>query len=139
MSEEAAQAEATEFAADVLSLTQGDYSALNAPDYFNTRLGKMAFLFRKFQAIPLRFFTEMAKRSFAKGLTQEERAMARAQLGYALATHFMMAGVKGLPAMSAIAALLSMVGMGDDDEEWEDTMRRWATETGTPVWMQDFV
>lgn len=131
---------ATEYAADLLSMTQGDYSALNAPDWFNTRPGKFMLQFRKFQAIQLNFFKQMLKNSFDKNMSKEERAAARRQLTWALGTHFAMAGVKGLPAMSATLALLSFMGLlGDDDEDEETALRRHLAEAGVPVEFQDLM
>lgn len=131
---------ATEYAADLLSMTQGDYSALNAPDWFNTRPGKFMLQFRKFQAIQLNFFKQMLKNSFDKNMSKEERAAARRQLTWALGTHFAMAGVKGLPAMSATLALLSSMGLlGDDDEDEETALRRHLAEAGVPVEFQDLI
>lgn len=131
---------ATEYAADLLSMTQGDYSALNAPDWFNTRPGKFMLQFRKFQAIQLNFFKQMLKNSFDKNMSKGERAAARRQLTWALGTHFAMAGVKGLPAMSATLALLSSMGLlGDDDEDEETALRRHLAEAGVPVEFQDLM
>lgn len=131
---------ATEYAADLLSMTQGDYSALNAPDWFNTRPGKFMLQFRKFQAIQLNFFKQMLKNSFDKNMSKEERAAARRQLTWALGTHFAMAGVKGLPAMSATLALLSSMGLlGDDDEDEETALRRHLAEASVPVEFQDLM
>lgn len=131
---------ATEYAADLLSMTQGDYSALNAPDWFNTRPGKFMLQFRKFQAIQLNFFKQMLKNSFDKNMSKEERAAARRQLTWAFGTHFAMAGVKGLPAMSATLALLSSMGLlGDDDEDEETALRRHLAEAGVPVEFQDLM
>lgn len=128
MTEAQAHEAAKEYAAELLSLTQGDYSAQNAPSAFNTRIGKLALQFRKFQAIQFNFFAHLMKGA-VKNMSPEEKAIARKQLAIAMATHFAMAGFKGLPAVSALAAILG--GMfGDEDEEPEDWFRKMCAENG---------
>ena len=134
-----AEARAKDYAAMVLSKTQGDYSGLNAPSAFNTKWGKMALQFRKFQAIQLNYFLDMAKGSFRKmpeGLSEKEQkefkdaqAIARSQFKIAIATHLVMAGMNGVPAMTLAYALVGMLA-GDDGEESEDTVRRLLREAG---------
>ena len=137
MTEAQAHAAATEYAAELLSATQGDYSAQNAPSAFNTRLGKVALQFRKFQAIQFNFFVNMMKGSI-ENMNPDEKKVARQSLKYAMAAHFAMAGFKGLPAVTAIAALTGGL-FGDDDEEPEDWFRRKCTEASIPKRLVDLI
>ena len=137
ISEADAQSVAQEYAADILSSTQGDYSAQNTPSAFNTRVGKLALQFRKFQAIQFNFFTNMVKGSISNANLEEKR-IARYSLGYALSTHFAMAGFKGLPAVSALAAIFGGL-FGDDDEEPEDWFRRKCNEAGLSKQLVDLL
>lgn len=132
-----AEAGAKDYAAMVLSKTQGDYSGLNAPSAFNTKWGKMALQFRKFQAIQLNYFLDMLRGSF-KGATEEEKKLCRKQLKVAIATHFMLAGLNGVPAMT-LAYMLAGALAGDDGEEDEDTIRRLLREAGLSSDMVDVV
>ena len=132
-----AEADAKEYAAKILSKTQGDYSGLNAPSAFNTKVGKLALQFRKFQAIQLNYFLDMLRGSF-KGATEEERKICRKQLRVAIATHFMLAGLNGVPAMT-LAYMLAGALAGDDGEEDEDTIRRLLREAGLSSDMVDVV
>lgn len=132
-----AEADAKEYAAKILSKTQGDYSGLNAPSAFNTKVGKVALQFRKFQAIQLNYFLDMLRGSF-KGATEEERKLCCKQLKVAIATHFMLAGLNGVPAMT-LAYMLAGALAGDDGEEDEDTVRRLLREAGLSSDMVDVI
>ena len=127
---------ASDYAASVLHNTQGDYSALNAPSAFNTRAGKVALQFRKFQAIQMNFFLRMLKDSLPTNMDKETRKVARAQLMAALTIHFTMAGFTGLPAMSAVLLLTNAL-LGDDGEDDEDTIRRLLSEAGVSADVAD--
>ncbi|WP_288854683.1 PLxRFG domain-containing protein [uncultured Bacteroides sp.] len=127
---------ASDYAASVLHNTQGDYSALNAPSAFNTRAGKVALQFRKFQAIQMNFFLRMLKDRLPTNMDKETRKVARAQLMAALTIHFTMAGFTGLPAMSAVLLLTNAL-LGDDGEDDEDTIRRLLSEAGVSADVAD--
>lgn len=111
--------EAAAFAEKTIEQTHGDYSKENAPSLFNENgLTRTATQFRKFQFIQTGMMFRMM-RDAAKGLTPEERAIARRQLAWTLATHLAMAGVKGLPAANLILGALAFCfgAPGDDDED----------------------
>lgn len=136
LSKEETHKAASDYAASVLHNTQGDYSALNAPSAFNTRAGKVALQFRKFQAIQMNFFLRMLKDSLPTNMDKETRKVARAQLMAALTVHFTMAGFTGLPAMSAVLLLTNAL-LGDDGEDDEDTIRRLLSEAGVSADVAD--
>lgn len=111
--------EAAAFAERTIEQTHGDYSKENAPSLFNENgLTRTATQFRKFQFIQTGMMFRMM-RDAAKGLTPEERAIARRQLAWTLATHLAMAGVKGLPAANLILGAIAFCfgAPGDDDED----------------------
>jgi len=109
-------AKATQYAADILTDTHGDYTAFNAPRAFNTQWGKVALQFRKFQLIQIAFYTKLIRDAFTK---PDERAAALKTLGYSLGHTAVFAGMMGLPGYAAISAILS--AFGDEDEPYDLT------------------
>jgi hypothetical protein len=109
-------AKATQYAADILSDTHGDYTAFNAPRAFNTQLGKVALQFRKFQLIQITFYAKLIRDAFTK---PDERAAAMKTLAYSLGHTGVFAGLMGLPGYAAISAILS--AFGDEDEPYDLT------------------
>ena len=109
-------AKATQYAADILTETHGDYTAFNAPRAFNTQWGKVALQFRKFQLIQIAFYAKLFRDI---GRTPEERAAALKTLGYSLGHTAVFAGMMGLPGYAAISAILG--AFGDDDEKFDLT------------------
>jgi hypothetical protein len=109
-------AKATQYAADILSETHGDYTALNAPRAFNSQLGKVALQFRKFQLIQITFYAKLIRNAFTK---PDERAAAMKTLAYSLGHTGVFAGLMGLPGYAAISAILG--AFGDEDEPYDLT------------------
>ncbi len=109
-------AKATQYAADILTDTHGDYTAFNAPRAFNTQWGKVALQFRKFQLIQIAFYAKLIRDAFTK---PEERAAALRTLAYSLSHTAVFAGMMGLPGYAAISAILGF--FGDEDEPYDLT------------------
>jgi len=109
-------AKATQYAADILTDTHGDYTAFNAPRAFNTQWGKVALQFRKFQLIQIAFYAKLLRDAFTK---PEERAAAIKTLMFSLSHSAVFAGAMGLPGYAAAATLLSF--FGDEDEKFDLT------------------
>lgn len=107
---------ATQYAADILTDTHGDYTAFNAPRAFNTQWGKVALQFRKFQLIQTAFYAKLIRDAFTN---PAERAAALKTLGYSLGHTAVFAGMMGLPGYAAISAILS--AFGDEDEPYDLT------------------
>jgi hypothetical protein len=120
-------AKATQYAADILSDTHGDYTAFNAPRAFNTQWGKVALQFRKFQLIQVAFFYKLFRDAFTN---PAERAAAIKSLTYALGHTAVFAGLMGIPGYAAISAILS--AFGDEDEPFDLTA--WSREQLGPEW-----
>ena len=113
-------AKAREYADEVIYQTHGDYSAFNAPKWFNYNgLTRVMTQFRKFQLIQLGLMTRLLANSF-KGATPEIKAEARKQFAYMLATHMAFTGLKGTPFAAALMGVAAAFGgdTGDDGEDW---------------------
>ena len=110
------KAAATQYAADILTDTHGDYTAFNAPRAFNTQWGKVALQFRKFQLIQIAFYAKLFR---DLGRTPEERAVAMKTLAYSLSHTAVFAGMMGIPGYAAASFILGL--FGDEDEPYDLT------------------
>jgi hypothetical protein len=110
------KAAATQYAADILTDTHGDYTAFNAPRAFNTQWGKVALQFRKFQLIQIAFYAKLIRDAFTK---PDERAAAMKTLAYSLGHTGVFAGLMGMPGYAAISFVLGL--FGDEDEPYDLT------------------
>jgi len=107
---------ATQYAADILTDTHGDYTAMNAPRIFNSQWGKVALQFRKFQLIQIAFYAKLLRDAFTN---PAERAVAMRTLAFSLGHTAVFAGMMGIPGYAAIAAILGF--FGDEDEPYDLT------------------
>lgn len=111
------------YASDVVYRTHGDYSGLNSPSNFNRNAFlKMVTQFRKFQLIQIGMVTPLLVQAF-KGATHEERVLGRKAVLHTMAVHFAMTGIKGLPVIGAMMAVLPMA-FGDPGDDDEDVVRK---------------
>lgn len=126
MSAEAMHTDAKQFALKQVQDTQGDYAHINAPRIIEALpAGRMILQFRKFQLIQISLLARTTRQMF-KGATKEERAIARAQMGYLLGHHAFVGGALGLPMANLIAPLLAMAfGDEDEPEDFEVMVRRY--------------
>jgi hypothetical protein len=123
--------EATRFALDTVTNTQGDYSAANAPRFFNNPILRPALMFKKYAQMMTYLLGDMAYRAF-KGATPEERKVALSQLGYILGVQIAVAGALSLPGLEIIKAgflLASFLGIGGGWDEVEEKLRKALDET----------
>ena len=81
---------------------------------------KLIFQFRKFQLIQLGMMSRLVKDSLI-GETAEARALARKSLAYTMGTHLALTGMKGAPF---VMFLLAAMGLGDEDDNEEDVIRK---------------
>jgi len=97
----------------------GDYSPQNAPKLFQSNLGKVLLLFKKFG---FHMYTQMwgyAKDALDKqNLSPEERKIAAKKLGTMMFTTAAVAGGAGLPLFGMLSLFYAgmMAAFGDDDE-----------------------
>lgn len=128
------QAQAEEYAMDILAKTHFDYSAANAPYVMKPGVvpfGKVLFQYRKYQLGVLTLFARQIGKAL-KGASAEERNEARAALLGLVTMHGALAGSLGLPFMGTalFAANVLQNVFGDDDEPWdsETALRNWLSD-----------
>jgi hypothetical protein len=107
--------QALNYAAEVLSQTQGDYSSLNAPRYFNAfAFSKVVTQFRKYQVMQAALLIRNGYNMFA-GATPDERRIARAVMRNVLGQTAVFTGALGLPAATLMSYILAAI-FGPPDE-----------------------
>ena len=112
---------------EMINLTHGDYSAVNAPRMFNALqgVGNVILQYRKFMLIQITQFATAAHQAL-KGLTAEEREVGRREVMYIVANALALAGVHGLPAWSTLMFISSLFGgAGGPDDEMEKKLHMW--------------
>jgi hypothetical protein len=107
--------QALNYAAEVLSQTQGDYSSLNAPRYFNAfAFSKVVTQFRKYQVMQASLLIRNGYNMFA-GASKEERAIARAVMRNVIGQTAVFTGALGLPLATLMSYILAAI-FGPPDE-----------------------
>jgi hypothetical protein len=107
--------QALNYAAEVLSQTQGDYSSLNAPRYFNAfAFSKVITQFRKYQVMQASLLIRNGYNMFA-GASKEERAIARAVMRNVIGQTAVFTGALGLPLATLMSYILAAI-FGPPDE-----------------------
>lgn len=94
-----------------------DYSSNNRPRFMQGNVARVLLLFKQYSQNMIYAFARSAQQSL-KGQSAKERAEARKVLGGLLVMHSMAAGALGLPMVSTLLAVASMLG-GDDDEPFD--------------------
>lgn len=120
-----ADAEATEYAYDVVGDTQLDYSRLNRPLLFNKQGLRVLLQFKLYMQGMYALFVRNAYLAL-KGATPEERKQGRATLMYLLGTHAAIGGAAGLGPLAfsaklAVALAAVLMGRDGDDDEWKSS------------------
>jgi hypothetical protein len=113
---------ATQYAFDTVKNTQGDYTAANAPRFFNHAALRPMVQFKKYAQLYTYLLGDMTHRAFADA-DPAERKIARKQLANIVATQIAIAGTMSLPGLELIkagfmiSAALGLSGGWDDQEE----------------------
>jgi hypothetical protein len=121
-------AEARAFAFDMVMNTQGDYSAANAPRFFNNPILRPALQFKKYAQMMTALLARMVGQAF-KGASPQERKIARTQLVTLVGVQIAMAGALGLPGLelAKVAFMLAAaLGFGEGWEEQERWLKKQA-------------
>ena len=117
--------------------TQGDYSGVNAPRFFNNPVLRPALQFKKYAQMMTYLLVDATYRSFSGEMSPEERRVARRQLVNIFGVQIAMAGMLSLPGieiakMAFMIAALFGAGNGWDDQE--EKLRKMADETFGKTW-----
>jgi hypothetical protein len=122
---------AMQYAIDEVKNTQGDYSAGNAPRFFNNPYLRPAMQFRKYAQMMTYLLADATMRSF-KGATPEERRIARKELMNFFAVQIAMAGALSVPGLEIVKVaflLAAALGFGGGWDEQEEELRKLADRT----------
>lgn len=116
--------QAIEYADKVIRATHGTYDGFNAPRWMRGPVLSTITQFKKFQLMQVTLLWKLFQNSLSKADTKEaklERAVARRQLAFTVWHTMALAGLRGMPGMTAAVFLWNMiVGAMDDDDEPED-------------------
>jgi hypothetical protein len=116
-------AEATKYAAEVVSNTHGSYDGFNTPRALDNDYGRFFLQFKRFQIIQLSMLAKLLHGAF-KGASPEEKAVARKTLGFITAHMAVLGGALGVPFVSQLGqALLSAFGDDDEPDDLEQYLR----------------
>jgi hypothetical protein len=131
------QDKATQFAIDTINNTQGDYSASNAPRFFNNPVLRPAMQFRKYAQMMTYLLVDLAKRTMNSDLSVEERKIAGKQLLNFVIVQIAMAGALSLPGLELVKAgflIASVFGLGGGWDDQEEKLRKLVDQTfGRPL------
>jgi len=128
---------ASTMAYNVMTRTQGDFSAANRAPFMRGNVQRVIFLFRSFSHLMTWRILRDAYQG-VKGESPEVRREARARLGYLGLTSLAFGGAMGFPLYSAIALIANTVWGSDPDDPWdfETEMRGLLAEAGGETLMR---
>jgi len=116
--------QAVDYADKVIRTTHGTYDGFNAPRWMRGPVASTITQFKKFQLMQVTLLWKLLKNSISKADTREaklERAVARRQFAFTMWHTMALAGLRGMPGMTAVIFLWNLiVGAMDDDDEPED-------------------
>lgn len=116
--------QAVDYADKVIRVTHGTYDGFNAPRWMRGPVLSTITQFKKFQLMQVTLLWKLFQNSLSKADTKDakiERAVARRQLAFTMWHTMVLAGLRGMPGMTAAVFLWNLiVGAMDDDDEPED-------------------
>jgi len=130
--------QATQFALKMVRDTQGDYSAANAPRFFNNPILRPALQFKKYAQMMTYLLGDMTYRAF-NGATRKEKMIAIKQISNILGMQILMAGALSLPGLEIIKAgflLASVLGLSGGWDDQEDKLRALLEASTNKKWSE---
>jgi hypothetical protein len=116
--------QARQLAFDEVMVSQGDYSAVNAPTFFNTPWLRPALQFKKYAQLMSFVLVDMTRRMGSSD--KQEQRIAFRQLMNVVGVQVMMAGALSLPGLELVKAgamAAAALGIGDGWDEIERKLR----------------
>lgn len=103
---------------NVIADSHGLYAGMNAPRYLNQKdWRRIPVQFRKFQLIQATFLYRNLVQEFEKIKNPTERAAAMRTIAATLGHTLVVAGLKGSVLWLVVSSLMSLAGLGGDDED----------------------
>ena len=122
--------DATEYAISIVEDTQGNFSAMDAPQILK-KAPKLMGQYRKYQIMMAWVYADATKKSLV-GATPHEKAAGKRTMGFMMGHAALFSGAVGVPVIGQIAPyLMGMLNEGDEPEDLE----RWIKENiGDETW-----
>ena len=120
----------TEYAISIVEDTQGNFSAMDAPQILK-KAPKLMGQYRKYQVMMAWVYADATKKSLW-GATPHEKAAGKRTMGFMMGHAALFSGAVGVPVLGQIAPyLMGMLNEGDEPEDLE----RWINENiGDETW-----
>ena len=120
----------TEYAISIVEDTQGNFSAMDAPQILK-KAPKLMGQYRKYQVMMAWVYADATKKSLW-GATPHEKAAGKRTMGFMMGHAALFSGAVGVPVLGQIAPyLMGMLNEGDEPEDLE----RWISENiGDETW-----
>lgn len=117
--------EARRIAIEMVNAAHGSALAETGPRLFQTGLGKLMFVFKRFAQSQIYLLSKLFRQAFGPGTPKDVRKMAARQLGGIFTMSFMVAGAQGMPLYGAAALLASMLEDEDEPLDWDQQVTQW--------------
>ena len=114
-------------AIEIAERVNGSIGASTAPRFAQGAVGSVVFMFKRFGLHMARYIIGTANQA-RRGLTKEDRAIARYQIIGMLGTTALFAGAQGIPFFGEVMALFNLFLTDDDEEPVEVVIEKYLQE-----------
>lgn len=114
-------------AVEITERVNGSIGASTAPRWAQGPIGSVVFMFKRFGLQMARYIIGTANQAI-RGMSKEDRAVARYQIIGMLGTTALFAGVQGLPFFGELMSLFNLFFTDDDEEPAETVIQKFLGE-----------
>lgn len=114
-------------AVEITERVNGSIGASTAPRWAQGPIGSIVFMFKRFGLHMARYIIGTANQAI-RGMSKEDRAVARYQIIGMLGTTALFAGVQGLPFFGELMSIFNLLFTEDDEEPAEVVMQKFLGE-----------